>query len=82
MKEVHTTTATAHEWFACALTFVCTVNQDELKLRCLKRSCKQKGHMLCWAQRFLRDQPEVLLPTTGTCPSCQTALSWPEMLNG
>lgn len=75
-----TTSTTQREALCCLCRTV--MKEDELKLRCLKRSCKQKGHMLCWAQRFLRDQPDVLLPTTGTCPSCQTALSWPEMLNG
>ncbi|KAJ5223729.1 Structure-specific endonuclease subunit slx1 [Penicillium chermesinum] len=49
---------------------------------CPKPSCRSANHLLCLSAQFLTDldDPQALIPTHGTCPTCKEAVQWPTMM--
>ncbi|KAL6072392.1 Structure-specific endonuclease subunit SLX1 [Balamuthia mandrillaris] len=80
--------------FLCANTIAIPSNdtndineteKEDNSLACLWQGCKMQAHMLCLAKWFLRSEEEeeaeeLLLPTSGVCPSCRKPLSWSQVI--
>jgi len=48
---------------------------------CLTRNCNSLTHVSCLSKKFLNeDGSDVLIPNTGTCPSCDAQLKWSELM--
>eukprot|EP00057_Strongylocentrotus_purpuratus_P031061 XP_783475.3 PREDICTED: structure-specific endonuclease subunit slx1 [Strongylocentrotus purpuratus] len=53
---------------------------DETMLTCLYPSCKAEYHMICVSKRFLKNDPDQLLPIEGSCPSCKEVVLWGDLI--
>jgi structure-specific endonuclease subunit SLX1 len=49
---------------------------------CPQADCRGTSHLLCLSTNFLdaAGEPDLLVPTQGTCPSCEKAVQWPMMM--
>ncbi len=47
---------------------------------CPIESCSASAHLECFATAFMKDRPESLVPTTGSCPSCRAHLQWSDLV--
>ena len=55
--------------------------RSDLYNLCLKDSCKSITHVTCLSKRFLQEEKSAeILPRQGTCPSCKTTMTWPDLM--
>jgi structure-specific endonuclease subunit SLX1 len=49
---------------------------------CPRSDCRGTSHLLCLSTKFLDavDEPDLLVPAQGTCPSCENIVQWPTMM--
>jgi structure-specific endonuclease subunit SLX1 len=49
---------------------------------CPHSDCRGTSHLLCLSTKFLEyaDEPNLLVPAQGICPSCEKAVQWPMMM--
>ena len=49
---------------------------------CPRESCRGVNHLLCLSTKFLEaeNDPESLVPSKGTCPTCKETVPWPWMM--
>ncbi len=43
---------------------------------CPSLGCEAVAHLTCLSKHFLNNEPDVILPVSGTCPRCKTELRW------
>lgn len=49
-------------------------------LICAGKGCTATSHMTCLARHFCKGTAELLVPVSGSCPSCQTKLEWVDLV--
>lgn len=49
-------------------------------LSCLNTDCTLKSHILCLSSHFLKSEPDRILPSEGSCPSCSSELLWADLI--
>ncbi|KAL4894532.1 structure-specific endonuclease subunit slx1 [Aspergillus ambiguus] len=56
--------------------------EKELLVVCPQTSCICISHVLCLSTRFLTssDDPDQLVPKSGSCPACRKVVPWPLMM--
>jgi len=55
--------------------------KHELVTICPGSHCQSLSHVTCLSKHFLQSSPPgLLVPKTGTCPSCRTSLSWIDLM--
>ncbi|GAB1212974.1 Slx4p interacting protein [Aspergillus terreus] len=56
--------------------------EKELVIVCPQASCFGISHLLCLSARFLKssNDPNQLVPRSGTCPACSKLVQWPLMM--
>lgn len=49
---------------------------------CPHPACRDASHLLCLSTKFLdaANEPDLLVPAQGTCPSCEQLVQWPTMM--
>ena len=60
-----------------------SISPDEQQIVvCPHPNCRGTSHLLCLSTTFLdaTHEPDLLVPTEGTCPSCDTTVQWVAMM--
>lgn len=69
---------------ACAVCRQSIESSQQMALVCPKDNCAAVSHLSCLSGHFLgkpTEQDQPILPTTGSCPSCMTQLSWLDLVS-
>lgn len=66
----------------CKLCSALVVPHIEQIVVCPHAHCRGAHHLLCLSEAFLKtvNDSDILIPTSGVCPACQTVVSWPLMM--
>ncbi|KAG2415858.1 hypothetical protein HFD88_007050 [Aspergillus terreus] len=66
----------------CKVCEAQTNPEKELVIVCPQPSCFGISHLLCLSARFLKssNDPNQLVPRSGTCPACSKLVQWPLMM--
>ncbi|KAJ5176826.1 Structure-specific endonuclease subunit slx1 [Penicillium canariense] len=66
----------------CQVCRASVVPNTEQIVVCPETHCRGTNHILCLSKRFLEVAGDLynLVPTSGACPTCEKAVSWPVMM--
>lgn len=68
------------EQLSCGVCQASLELDNDLLTICPCGSCRSISHVVCLSKKFLQDQPELLVPTKGKCPSCLEEVEWAALM--
>lgn len=66
----------------CQICKASVIPGTEQIVVCSQATCRGTSHVLCLSEHFLEGlgNPDVFIPTHGTCPACKETVQWPLLM--